>query len=240
MKCGTVRSFTPWKCYKAALFLLEKHLFNIYQHSIASIHLRIPLCLYSFILPFTCPFICPVLRSSSCVYAFAHPSTYLSVQASIIHLSTHPLSVVHSSVQSSLHTFTVFLCICTPPILPTQPTTHPSHKLAESLLCHQPQAGPWDEGMPETQSLSSKCCSPSLKGAWPVPSSCPRSSQDTVCWGGTLLEPMPGGSPPHAPHATSPGLLSPLLSCLSPPVPPAPRTCSPSAWLLGGSSFLQT
>lgn len=166
---------------------------------------------------------------------------HLSVRPGIHHSSIHPSSVccpfVCPVISPYLHRFPMHLH---PPILPTQPTTHPSHKLAESLLCHQPQAGPWDEGMPETQSLSSKCCSPSLKGAWPVPSSCPRSSQDTVCWGGTLLEPMPGGSPPHAPHATSPGLLSPLLSCLSPPVPPAPRTCSPSAWLLGGSSFLQT
>lgn len=98
-------------------------------------HPPVPLCLYSFILLFTCPSIYTVLRASNYVYAFAHPSIYLSVQASVIHLSTHPLSVVHLSVQPSLYTFTVFLCICppTPPAIHLTNLPRASHVTSPTL-----------------------------------------------------------------------------------------------------------
>lgn len=137
---------------------------------------------------------------------------HLSVRPGIHHSSIHPSSVccpfVCPVISPYLHRFPMHLH---PPILPTQPTTHPSHKLAESLLCHQPQAGPWDEGMPETQSLSSKCCSLSLRGpgrSLPPVLAAARTLCVGVgpCWSRCLVGALPT---PHMP----PHLVSFLLCC---------------------------
>lgn len=138
--------------------------------------------------------------TSPSVFLFIHLTVHLPIHlhsSAVIQLSLSICSPIHLSVCPSIHPSTHPSVCCPstcptiplyihpssyafahPPILPIHPpATHPSHRRTENLLCHQPHAGPWDGGMPETQSLSSKCCPPSLRGAWLV-LSCPPSSQD--------------------------------------------------------------
>lgn len=170
--------------------------------------------------------------TSPAVFLFIHLTVHLPIHlhsSAVIQLSLSICSPVHLSVCPSIHPSTHPSVCCPsacptiplyihpssyafahPPILPIHPpATHPSHRLAENLLCHQPHAGPWDGGMPETQSLSSKCCPPSLVG--PLLSSQQPGPRPRCLHVGVGALPMP----PILPHLVSFLLCCPVCLLLS-------------------------
>lgn len=182
-------------------------------------------------------------------------------------LSIYP-SANHPSVHSPIF-LCVFLLIHSSLAHLCHPSIHlPSIHLTE-LPRTSYVTGPWDGEMTKTQPLPSQHCSPSLRvGLDCSPLTSPPSIRVPCCrdpaqlpgmLGRAMLGPIPGGSLAglllgpwsspgprcRLPRVVHPPLYLSLLFPLLPlfcllPVLPAPLTCSPSAWPLGGSSFLQT
>lgn len=127
--------------------------------------------------------------------------------------------IVHPSVRPTLYPFTRL-----PVRLPTHPAhpspaVRPSPQLAKVALPPMSPAPRWPlayGGMPETQSLSSKHCPPSLSGAGqspaPVPPAARTPSPRCLCVGvGHCWSRFPAGAIP-GPHVP-PHLVSFLVCC---------------------------